>query len=51
LWRRLPGTPRGRPFQKSYAAGTTLIDRTALAFEVSTEATMVRLAKLAYLTD
>ena len=39
------------PFKKNSAAGTTLIDRTALTFEVSTEAGMVRLAKLAYLTD
>jgi Zn-dependent peptidase ImmA (M78 family) len=39
------------PFKKSSPAGATLIDRAALTFEVSTEAAMVRLAKLAYLID
>jgi hypothetical protein len=39
------------PFKKDSPAGGTLIDRAALTFEVSTEAAMVRLAKLAYLTD
>ena len=39
------------PFKKSSAPAATLIDRGAPTLEVSTEAAMVRLAKLAYLID